>query len=214
MTEQEKGTTDPVLRTSLASKLARIMGELESVPKRGRNDFHGYDYATEADIAAAVRSKLAAAGVAVCITTNGEPTLQGDLMLVPLTISLVDGETGELWGGNFYGAAQDKGDKALWKAMTGAMKYFLLKTFLISTGDDPEADVSTDERAAARTEPRQATDGGPPARTQAGITAGCPKCGGPILESKINAGQKYCKRRKECGWESEKPAAVDAPVPF
>jgi hypothetical protein len=38
------------------------------------------------------------------------------------------------------GEGEDSGDKATYKAMTGAQKYALLKLFLISTGDDPEAD--------------------------------------------------------------------------
>ena len=39
-------------RGALAKKLAEVMAAVERVPKRGRNDFHKYDYATEADIAA------------------------------------------------------------------------------------------------------------------------------------------------------------------
>src|SRR5262249_31856915 len=43
------------------------------------------------------------------------------------------------------GEGLDGGDKAPYKAMTGALKYALLQSFLLATGDDPE-----DERADSR----------------------------------------------------------------
>ena len=39
-----------------------------------------------------------------------------------------------------YGEGIDKGDKALYKAYTGAIKYYLANTFLIATGNEPEND--------------------------------------------------------------------------
>jgi len=36
------------------------------------------------------------------------------------------------------GEGLDAGDKAPYKAMTGALKYALLQSFLLATGDDPE----------------------------------------------------------------------------
>src|SRR5699024_6730814 len=41
---------------------------------------------------------------------------------------------------------QDAGDKAVYKAITGATKYALMKVFMIPTGDDPEQDYEADER--------------------------------------------------------------------
>ena len=43
------------------------------------------------------------------------------------------------------GQGTDKGDKAVMKANTAALKYALAGIFLISWGDDPEADVETDK---------------------------------------------------------------------
>src|SRR5688572_13128409 len=48
---------------SLVTKLAEVMALVHRVPKRGRNEFHKYDYATEADIVEAVRGGLAERGV-------------------------------------------------------------------------------------------------------------------------------------------------------
>ena len=49
------------------------------------------------------------------------------------------------------GEGADAGDKAPYKAMTGALKYALLQSFLLSTGDDPE-DERTNSRAALGSE--------------------------------------------------------------
>ena len=41
------------------------------------------------------------------------------------------------------GEGLDAGDKAPYKAMTGALKYALLQSFLLPTGDDPEEERAT-----------------------------------------------------------------------
>jgi hypothetical protein len=57
----------------------------------------------------------------------------------------VDARSGEELTVRVAGEGADQGDKAPYKAMTGALKYALLQSFLLATGDDPE-----DERADAR----------------------------------------------------------------
>src|SRR5262249_2813909 len=47
----------------LAAKLVKVMAAISHIPKRGRNEFFQYDYATEADVADAVRKALVAEGV-------------------------------------------------------------------------------------------------------------------------------------------------------
>ena len=53
---------------------------------------------------------------------------------------MVDAQSGESLSSTIIGSGQDKGDKGPYKAYTGAQKYFLMKTFMIPTGDDPEKD--------------------------------------------------------------------------
>lgn len=129
----------------LVAKLAEVMAAVRSVPKRGRNEFHKYDYAMEADIVAAIRQELAARKVMLlpsCIGSQRIPI--GDkgqaLTEIEMTFTFYDGESDEALTCTWRGAGADKEDKGLYKAMTGAEKYFLLKTFLIPTGDDPELD--------------------------------------------------------------------------
>jgi len=52
------------------------------------------------------------------------------------TFTDVDG--GEEITTKVAGQGLDAGDKAPYKAMTGALKYALLQSFLLATGDDPE----------------------------------------------------------------------------
>ncbi len=143
----------------LIRKLAEVMAAVERVPKRGRNEFHRYDYATEADIVSTVRDELSKRGVMLIpsvqnherheITTKKNE--RGDpITVLHMTFTFVDGETGEREMHPWLGVGQDGGDKGVYKAMTGAAKYFLLKTFLMPTGDDPEAEEKKESRKAER----------------------------------------------------------------
>ena len=132
-------------RKSLVTKLAEVMAAVERVPKRGRNDFHGYNYATEADIADSIRRELAQRHVILLPgidSIHREPVGEKGSVLTTLsmTFTFLDGDTGEELKRVWMGAGTDKEDKGLYKAMTGGEKYFLLKTFLMPTGDDPERD--------------------------------------------------------------------------
>lgn len=129
----------------LYSKLAEVMGLAGRIEKRGENTFHHYKYAMESDIVEAVRLALAERHV-MLIPAVRQVVREGTLTTALMAFTFTDGETGETATHEWAGTGDDKGDKGLYKAMTGALKYFLLKTFLMPTGDDPEADESTDKR--------------------------------------------------------------------
>lgn len=130
---------------TLITKLADVMAAVERIPKRGHNSFHNYDYATEGDIAATVRAELAKRHVMLIPAITGmqrDPVGEKGSVLTTLTMefTFLDGESGESITRPWLGAGTDKEDKGAYKAMTGGEKYFLLKTFLMPTGDDPEAE--------------------------------------------------------------------------
>ena len=136
---------------SLATAIAAVLAEVHRVPKNGRNDFHKYDYVTESDLVDHLREKLAEQGVAIfpsVIAHEEEQTTERGRAsyraTVTLEITMVHGPSGQERSTRWIGQGVDAGDKAFYKAYTGAMKYFLLKTFLISTGDDPERDAPHD----------------------------------------------------------------------
>lgn len=144
--------------SALALALARVMAEVSRVKKSGRNEFHRYDYATESDLTDAIRGHLAEQGVAILpsvIDVKSEPLASSKrneiLTTATLEITLVCAASGETRTTRWQGQGLDAGDKGFYKAYTGAMKYFLMKTFLISTGDDPEDDAP---QQAPRQQPR------------------------------------------------------------
>lgn len=129
---------------SIYSKVGKVMSQVSRVPKNGYNSFHKYNYTTESDLTESIRPILLEAGLAF-FSNVLEQDREGEFTKVKMEFTLADIETGEVLTSIYWGEGQDKGDKGLYKAYTGATKYFLMKTFLIPTGDDPEADNTTDE---------------------------------------------------------------------
>jgi len=162
------------VKLNLWQKRARIIDEIGNVPKRGYNAFHKYHYALEADVTAYLGPLLAkymividvgvsrseervtADGVIVTVRPGIERVTMGEegkskmsLTRLPLNITVINADKPEekvevLW----YGEGADTGDKGIYKAYTGALKFFYMKWFLIATGDDPEAFERVDQLAA------------------------------------------------------------------
>ena len=173
----------------IAKKLVLIMGECSHVAKDGFNDFHKYSYASASGVletinAALVKHKVASVVTPAIISTFDVTNAKGNIehqVTVGCNILLIDSESGEsidLYG---IGTGQDAGDKAVMKAETAAIKYAYLLSMAISTGDDPEADSSVDERSytplqpnpAPRTSTTKATPEVP--KDSVAVCAGCGK---------------------------------------
>lgn len=152
---------------SLAKKLVEVMGAISRVPKKGYNDFHKYWYALEADILEALRGELSQRNVLLIPAVTGRSRdavgEKGQVVThLDMEFTFLDADSGETLVRPWLGAGADKEDKGAYKAMTGGEKYFLLKFFLIPTGDDPEADDSQKPKTAGavtrpvtRPEPQQ-----------------------------------------------------------
>ena len=139
---------------SIAAKLCAVARDCGYVQKDGANGFHKYRYASAAAILAHVNPALAKHGVAV-VGTN--PTILSEqgagkerVVTVRMEVTVADVQSGERATFAGLGSGQDAGDKAVMKAQTAATKYAWMVALSISTGDDPEADEDTDERAAGR----------------------------------------------------------------
>lgn len=145
--------TAAVIKT-LAAKLAEVLEAVGYIPKNGTNTTQNYKFVTDADVLDTVRTALAARKVATAVsvtTLHHEPytTAKGSpqfLATVEGVLTFLDGESDTRLDIPFVGAGADSGDKGAYKAITGGVKYALLKTFLIPTGDDPE----NDEKPATR----------------------------------------------------------------
>lgn len=117
----------------------------KGVMKRDKvNDFDHYQYFSEAgykqlftDLFSAHSLELTASEAAYEeMTSNSEK--QPNARKVTFKFTLTDCETGFFEESYVSGEALDKGDKAGFKASTGALKYYLANTFMVATGDDPE----------------------------------------------------------------------------
>ena len=131
-------------QNTLREKMFAIMSAIDAIPKDGYNDFHKYAYATERAIKEAVRTQLLEQRVLFqfevtdVMTTDELTNIRGVAVFICV-------DSGEELRIPFAGQGADKGDKGIYKAITGAIKYALTSTFLIPTGDDAEADTSIDK---------------------------------------------------------------------
>ena len=141
---------------NLREKFAEVRRRLGYVQKRGHNERHNYNYVTAADLAGSVGDILAELGVVVIpqlqsISTEPPRSSSERIARIVMNYRFVDARSGEELTVRVAGEGADPGDKAPYKAMTGALKYALLQSFLLATGDDPE-DERADSRAALGSE--------------------------------------------------------------
>ncbi len=150
--------------TNLWAKMAAITADVGRVPKNGYNDHYKYHFAKESDVVDAVKKACYDHNVSIRFgairetiehiavkTSKGNPATEVRLW-VRMTVTNCD-DPSEKFVEEFPGEAQDSGDKGIWKAVTGARKYALISTFLVSTGDDPENSGAGD---GAAEQPRDA----------------------------------------------------------
>lgn len=128
----------------LSSKLVKVMAEVTSVGKSGFNSHQKYAYAKEADILEVLRVALVKHNVFI-FTSVESAVKDGDLTTVSVKYTLVDADSGNSMQVSAVGVGFDKQDKGIYKAITGANKYFLMKTFQLPTHDDPEDDGTPSE---------------------------------------------------------------------
>lgn len=135
---------------SLYQKLAEVALECGYVQKDGKNNFHNYKYASASAVLGKVNEALYKRGIATSVRydiVSRDKQDKGWHTLVQCTVAFHHrGEDGnvESVSSSAFGEGVDTGDKSIAKAMTMALKYTFTSTFAISTGDDPEADETTD----------------------------------------------------------------------
>lgn len=128
----------------LHKKIVNVMKSITSISKDGFNAFHKYKYVTDAAIVTEIRKELIENNLVV-IPSQENIDVSGELTILKIKYSLIDADSGERQESYVYGAGHDKGDKGVYKAATGAEKYYLLKTFLLPTDDDPENEKESKE---------------------------------------------------------------------
>lgn len=141
---------------TIAKKMSKVMSDVAYIQKQGKNAHFNYKFVKEADIVDRVSESLIANGVALS-TQYSDYARSGDLTSVKATLTFICVDTGETLVAVAFGEGQDKSDKGAPKAQTSALKYALLKTLLIATGDDPE----DDSRLAPPPLPKKVVTNGP-----------------------------------------------------
>lgn len=155
----ERIYADDLVKRPVIVKLARIMGKLGTIEPQGRNAHFGYNFIKDTQVSGAIRPRMAEERLMVIPNVLEETwvetkTAKGATSWVTklkVEFTVIDGDSGDSVTGTGYGYGDDSGDKGANKALTAAMKYWLIKLFQIG-GEDAESDDRADKRAAARQE--------------------------------------------------------------
>ena len=143
-------------------KLAAVMGEIGSIPKAGTNSHFNYKFVTADAVADKVRTLLSQHKVAffaaivgknlveIRKTTEKADSKTGEInrmttismrWVVDFEFTFADGESGACQSSLWTAEADSSDDKGINKCATAAEKYFLLKTFVVTSADEPDADA-------------------------------------------------------------------------
>ena len=138
------------MSAKIATALHNVMAKVTYVQKGSENKFHGYKYVSEADLLEKLRPALIEEGLILIPSVEMvRPLDEHGNTVVDMRYEIVH-KDGDVWPHviRISGCGNDRakngvvGDKGLYKAITGANKYFLFKLFQIETGDDPERDTT------------------------------------------------------------------------
>ena len=121
----------------------KILNEKGILKKEGKNEFDKYSYFSEAQYKQLVNELFSKTNLSLKFNEIEYTTFEGtekqsNGRMPKLEFELMDCETGFFETTVITGEGIDKGDKAGYKAYTGALKYYLANTFMVATGDDPE----------------------------------------------------------------------------
>ena len=134
------------LNAKLQAKKNALRKDLKSkgiLKKGGQNDYDHYSYFSEAQYKELFTELFSKNNLELKFSELEYNTFEGsgkncNGRMTRLEFTLIDVETGFFEKTVITGEGMDKGDKAGYKAYTGAVKYYLADTFLVATGDDAE----------------------------------------------------------------------------
>ena len=123
----------------------RVLKEKGIMKRDGHNSFDNYSYFSEAQYKRLFTEIFAGVGLEFSVEEDSIEEIQGTEKQrfgrrVRLAIMLADIDTGFSEVTHSTGEGFDKGDKAIYKAKTGALKYWLADNWMVATGDDPETE--------------------------------------------------------------------------
>ena len=136
-------------KRNLAQKLLDIMSEAGTMEKAGYNAHNKYAYVKESDVSEKFQGLLAKHGVFILSSvlsceskqvqsSTGKPNILSSVVMEYTLINVDDPK--ETYTVRASGDGMDVGDKAIYKALTGAHKYFFIRNFNLGSDDDAEKD--------------------------------------------------------------------------
>ena len=125
------------------NNLRKTLKEKGVLKKGATNDFDKYNYFSEAQYKELFTELFSTNGLELTPNELEYSMFEGTEKQangrnVKIEFTLTDMDTGFYETSIVTGEGIDKGDKAGYKADTGALKYYLANTFMVATGDDPE----------------------------------------------------------------------------
>lgn len=147
--------------TTIWQRLHAAMADIAYLEKGGYNAFHDYAYASDEDVMAAVHRAFVEHGL-LFVPAMVEADQSENKTVARFEFEIVNVDTGESFAKPWVGEANDAQDKGINKAAVAAVKYFLLKTLLIPTGEASDPDSGgEDTRAGHRARATARNDGAP-----------------------------------------------------
>jgi len=154
MSEQES-------KPNIQQRIQSVMGAVSYVQKDGnvkiktKNGEFSYKAVTHDAVTNAVREHLIDHGIVMQSSVANEPVMNNDkICTVVVDVDFVNVDSPEdRISGRWPSFAMDYGDKAIGKGISMAVKYAILKTFCLETGEDEESRLQ-----GAKAEPIQAKE--------------------------------------------------------
>lgn len=148
------------LTAKLAQKknaLRKILKDRGVLQRKGANAFDKYSYFSEAQYKELFTELFAECGLELTANVRDVTPYEGTAKqpfgrLATVTYLLTDIETGWSECADVVGDGMDKGDKGVYKAYTGSLKYYLANTFMVATGDDPEKHDKSAEKKITKSQ--------------------------------------------------------------
>lgn len=128
--------------------IRKQLAEKGVLKRGGKNDSQHYSYFSEAQYKELFTKLFSESGIELIVSEADvcDVACNNKIRRVKLEITLVNIDNPQDKETVYSsGEGMDGGDKAIYKAKTGALKYFLANEFMVATGDDPEADNPEEE---------------------------------------------------------------------
>lgn len=139
MSKPEEGDM-PENTKNVHQRMHAVMELLDYVCKESKKVNNQYSFVSHDAVTAAVRAQMVDQGL-VCLVTVIEHSQDGNRTDATIRAKIVNiDDPSDFVEVDSFGFGVDTQDKGPGKAISYALKYALLKTFMLETGDDPERD--------------------------------------------------------------------------